>query len=56
MNVTEVRSLEGVRKDFVANVSHELRTPLSIITGYLETLLEAPPDRGYDQKISGDDA
>jgi len=50
-DVTQVRSLEGVRKDFVANVSHELRTPLSIITGYLETLLEAPPDRATTRKF-----
>jgi two-component system phosphate regulon sensor histidine kinase PhoR len=50
-DVTQVRSLEGVRKDFVANVSHELRTPLSIITGYLETLLEAPPDRATSRKF-----
>ncbi len=39
-DVSQVRSLEIVRKDFVANVSHELRTPLSVITGYLETLLD----------------
>ncbi len=39
-DVSQIRSLETVRRDFVANVSHELRTPLSIITGYLETLLD----------------
>jgi two-component system phosphate regulon sensor histidine kinase PhoR len=50
-DVTQIRSLEGVRKDFVANVSHELRTPLSIVTGYLETLLEAPPDRATTRKF-----
>jgi two-component system, OmpR family, phosphate regulon sensor histidine kinase PhoR len=43
-DVTQIRSLEAVRKDFVANVSHELRTPLSILTGYLETLIESSPD------------
>jgi two-component system phosphate regulon sensor histidine kinase PhoR len=45
-DVSQIRSLELVRKEFVANVSHELRTPLSIITGYLETLLdgEAEPE------------
>ena len=32
-DVTQLRSLEAVRKEFIANVSHELRTPLSIITG-----------------------
>jgi two-component system phosphate regulon sensor histidine kinase PhoR len=43
-DITQIRSLEAVRKDFVANVSHELRTPLSILTGYLETLIESSPD------------
>ncbi len=39
-DITRIRQLENIRKDFVANVSHELRTPLSIIKGYIETLLE----------------
>jgi two-component system phosphate regulon sensor histidine kinase PhoR len=38
-DVTELRRLEQVRTEFVANVSHELRTPLTAIQGYLETLL-----------------
>ena len=37
-DVTEVRRLETVRRDFVANVSHELKTPLTAIAGYAETL------------------
>lgn len=37
-DVTELRRLELVRTEFVANVSHELRTPLTAIQGYLETL------------------
>jgi two-component system phosphate regulon sensor histidine kinase PhoR len=37
-DVTELRRLERVRRDFVANVSHELKTPLTSIKGYLETL------------------
>jgi len=39
-DVTELRRLETIRTEFVANVSHELRTPLTSIRGYLETLLE----------------
>ena len=37
-DVTELRRLEAVRRDFVANVSHELKTPLTSIAGYAETL------------------
>ncbi len=39
-DVTNLRRLEKIRQDFVANVSHELRTPVSSIKGYAETLLE----------------
>ena len=41
-DITRLRQLEEIRREFVANVSHELRTPLSIFQGYLETLMDAP--------------
>lgn len=44
VDLTELRRLEGVRRDFVANVSHELKTPLTSIRGYSETLLEDDVD------------
>ena len=43
-NMTEIRRLETMRRDFVANVSHELKTPLTSIKGFTETLLEGALD------------
>jgi two-component system phosphate regulon sensor histidine kinase PhoR len=40
-DVTRILRLERTRQDFVANVSHELRSPLTVVSGYLETLLDA---------------
>jgi two-component system, OmpR family, phosphate regulon sensor histidine kinase PhoR len=49
-DITALRKLERVRRDFVANVSHEFRTPLTAIQGFAETLLagamEDPQNRG----------
>jgi len=46
-DLTPIRKLEAVRRDFVANVSHELRTPLTIVGGFAETLQDpdVPPDK-----------
>jgi two-component system phosphate regulon sensor histidine kinase PhoR len=43
-DVTRLRRLENVRRDFVANVSHELRTPITSIKGFVETLLDGAMD------------
>lgn len=43
-DITALRRLEKVRKDFVANVSHEIRTPLTSIKGYVEALLDGAKD------------
>jgi len=43
-DITEIRKLETVRSDFIANVSHELKTPLTSIKGFIETLLEGALD------------
>jgi two-component system phosphate regulon sensor histidine kinase PhoR len=41
-DISRLKRLEEVRREFVANVSHELRTPLSIFQGYLENLVDTP--------------
>jgi two-component system phosphate regulon sensor histidine kinase PhoR len=43
-DITELRRLERVRRDFVANVSHEFKTPLTAIQGFAETLLNGALD------------
>ena len=37
-DIDKIKSLEGLRRELIANISHDLRTPLSIIQGYIETL------------------
>ena len=39
-DITELKRIQRVRRDFIANVSHELRTPLTVVVGYLEMLAE----------------
>jgi two-component system, OmpR family, phosphate regulon sensor histidine kinase PhoR len=41
-DITKLRHLEEIRRDFVANVSHELKTPLTAIRGLVETMIEDP--------------
>ena len=43
-DVTNLRRLESIRRDFVANVSHELKTPITSIEGFAETLLDGALD------------
>src|SRR2546423_467894 len=50
-DVTDVRRLETIRRDFAANVSHELKTPLTAIAGYAETLAaETPASSGGESQ------
>lgn len=46
-DLTVMRRLEGVRRDFVANVSHELKTPLTSVVGFAEALSEGELDAGH---------
>jgi two-component system phosphate regulon sensor histidine kinase PhoR len=59
-DISELRRLERVRQDFVANVSHEFRTPLTAIQGFAETLLggalEDPANREHFVEIIRDHA
>jgi len=41
-DMTEHERAEGMRRDFVANVSHEIRTPLTVLSGFLETMMNLP--------------
>lgn len=52
-DLTELRRLETVRRDFVANVSHELKTPLTSISGYAETLVHDQVDADTTRRFLG---
>jgi two-component system phosphate regulon sensor histidine kinase PhoR len=47
-DVTELRRLEEVRRDFVANVSHELKTPITAVRGFVESILD---DGSMDESV-----
>ena len=49
-DVTRVRRLESMRRDFVANVSHELRTPITSIKGFMETLMDGAMEKPEDAR------
>jgi two-component system phosphate regulon sensor histidine kinase PhoR len=55
LDLTTLRSVEGVRRDFVANVSHELRTPLTSIMGFAEAIvggeLASETAHGFGERI-----
>lgn len=53
-DVTELRRLENIRRDFVSNVSHELKTPITLIQGFVETLLNgAIHDPAHAERFLG---
>lgn len=49
-DVTRLKKLETMRRDFVANVSHELKTPITSIKGFVETLLDGAMENPEDTK------
>lgn len=54
-DISDLKRLEKIRRDFVANVSHELRTPVTVIKGYAETLLsgEMAPEAELTNRFIG---
>ncbi len=49
-DITDLKHLENVRREFVANVSHELKTPIASIKGFIETLLNRKVDSAEDRQ------
>ena len=50
-DISDMKQVENIRRDFVANVSHELRTPVSVIKGYAETLLDGTLQSDADRSV-----
>jgi two-component system phosphate regulon sensor histidine kinase PhoR len=50
-DISDLRRVDRVRRDFVANVSHELRTPLTAVRGYVEALMEEPIESEQRRKF-----
>jgi two-component system phosphate regulon sensor histidine kinase PhoR len=50
-DISDLRRVDRVRRDFVANVSHELRTPLTAVRGYIEALMDDSADPGQRKKF-----
>jgi len=50
-DISDMKHVENIRRDFVANVSHELRTPVSVIKGYAETLLDGALQSDTDRAM-----
>lgn len=51
-DISEVKKVESIRREFLANVSHELRTPLTVISGYLEMLEKEALPEAYQQALT----
>jgi two-component system phosphate regulon sensor histidine kinase PhoR len=49
-DVTQIRNLDTVRREFVANVSHEIKTPLTTIKGFVETLLQGSVETAEERE------
>ncbi|WP_018604942.1 phosphate regulon sensor histidine kinase PhoR [Uliginosibacterium gangwonense] len=49
-DITQLERLETMRRDFVANVSHELKTPLTVVSGFIETLIDGGDDYPLEQR------